>query len=355
MSKSVSFYCAQTAEPFNPESIAKEGRGGSEEALWHISRRLAKLGWQVEVFADTGEDSAREFAGVLWRPFWEFDIKEPREVLVIWRRTFPFQSRAIKAKKTYFWVHDALLPAESPLHLTEEMLGRISKLLVLSKWHQSLYPNIPDNKFSIKNNGIDLEEIKKVKIKRNPCRLIYTSAYYRGLETLVNLFAEIKQQVPRAELHVFYGWFFWDAIYGKDPLMQQRKEEIKKTMVRLGIQEHGRVSQEQILQEYAKSSILAYPTEFGEVSFISGMKAQALGCIPVTTTAGCLEETIKFGLKVKSKKIYSDTDAQKKWVQGAVNLLKNPPSEKQREKMMSWARKRFDWDRIAEEWHEELL
>ena len=99
---------------------------------------------------------------------------------------------------------------------------------------------------------------------------------------------------------------------------------------------------------------MAYPTEFGEISFITGMKAQACGCIPITTTAGCLDETIQFGLKVDSKNIYSDIDAQKEWVEGVINILKNPPTEEERQEMKNWARKKFSWDRVAENWNKEF-
>lgn len=343
------FYCYQTEEPFNPDIVFKEGRGGSEEAVCHMSKRLADLGWNVVVYANCGHKEKR-FGKVVWKPWWSFNPRDKQDILIVWRHPGIYEIKEINATKKYVWLHDVLKPEE----FTKERLNKIDKIIALSKFQRDLFPDIPDEKFIISSNGIEPKMFEK-NVKRNPYRMIYTSSYDRGLECLLKLFPFIKREVPEAELHIFYGWNLWDKMHSQNPAMQQRKAEMLKMMQYPGIYEHGRIPQERIIKEYQKSNILVYPTEFPEISFISGMKAQAAGCIPVTTTAGCLDETIQFGLKVDSYHIYSDIDAQKEWVEGVVNLLKNPPTEKEREPMMKWARKQFDWDKVAESWNRMLL
>ncbi len=344
--KDLVIYCMWTKEEFDPDIVQKKGRGGSEEAVCHMSKRLADLGWNVVVYANCGHKE-RYFGKVLWKPFWEFNIRDKQDILIAWRHPMIFDYKDVNADKRYVWMHDVLKKGE----LFQKRLDNITRIFALSKAQRDLFPDVPDNKFLVTSNGI---EPTKVKEKRDPYRLIYSSSYDRGLTTLLKLFPQIKKEVPKAELHIFYGWSVWDAIYPGDELMKKRKEEIIKLMKQDGVFEHGRVSQEQINKEYAKSSILAYPTEFFEISYISGMKAQAFGAIPITTNVAALDETIKYGVKVPTKAIYSDKRAQKEWTDAVIKTLKNPPTEEERKPMMDWANEHFNWDKVAKQWDEEF-
>jgi predicted O-linked N-acetylglucosamine transferase (SPINDLY family) len=50
----------------------------------------------------------------------------------------------------------------------------------------------------------------------------------------------------------------------------------------------------------------------------------------------------------------TDPEQKAKFVQEAVKLLLNPPSEQEREPMRQWARRMFDWNRVADLWEEAL-
>jgi glycosyltransferase involved in cell wall biosynthesis len=345
--KDLTIFCFYTSEPFNPDIVRDVGRGGSEEAVCQVSERLANKGWNVDVYANTGLYKPKKFGKVNWKPFWEFNLRDKVDVFISWRHPMIFDFKEINADKKYVWLHDVIKPNE----FTPKRVDKIDKIFALSKWQRNLFPEIPNKKFFITGNGINLGDLEKVKEKRNPYRLIYTSSPDRGLKCLLKLFPLIKKEVPEAEFHFFYGWGVWDTMYQNDVGMMKEKKEILALMEQPGVFNHDRVGQEQILKEYAKSSIFAYPTEFVEISCISAMKAQALGAIPVATNVAALNETIQFGLKVEAEDIYSNNEAQTEWVQGVVNLLKNPPTESDREPMIKWARKNFSWDNIVENWH----
>jgi glycosyltransferase involved in cell wall biosynthesis len=133
--------------------------------------------------------------------------------------------------------------------------------------------------------------------------------------------------------------------------MAKEKQEILRLLDQPGVFEHGRLPQTEIIKEYGKASIWAYPTEFTEISCITAMKAQAMGAIPITTNVAALDETVRFGLKIDAHDIYKNEDAQQEFVNGVVNLLKEPPTEKDRKEMIDSTREYFSWDKVAQQWN----
>ena len=134
----------------------------------------------------------------------------------------------------------------------------------------------------------------------DPKKVIYTSSYDRGLEHLLKIWPDVVKAVPEAELHVFYGWDLFARFYGDNPERMAWKKKIDDMMEHKGVTHHGRVSQPQIVKEMKKCGIWAYPTHFGEISCITAMKAQALGCIPIVINYAALETTVQFGVKIKA-------------------------------------------------------
>ena len=341
--KDLAIFCFFTEEEFNPDIVMKKGRGGSEEAVVHMSKRLADLGWNVEVFANCGHQE-KKYGKVLWKPFWSYNYRDKYDRFIAWRHPTAYNLN-INADKKYLWMHDVLSEAE----FTPERLNRIDKIFALSEFQRNLFPNIPDDKFFITSNGI---EQNFPEIERDPKRLLYASSYDRGLKCLLEMFPKIKKEVPEAELHIFYGWSVWDAVHKNDPEKIKEKKHIMKLMEQDGVYEHGRIPQEEIIKEYGKANLWVYPTEFPEISCINAMKAQAMGCVPVTTNFAALNETVRFGLKIDSSTIYTDRNAQTEFIDGVIKMLKNPPTEQDREPMKKWAREKFNWDTVAKKWNE---
>jgi len=184
---------------------------------------------------------------------------------------------------------------------------------------------------------------------RNPYRCIYTSSYDRGLEHLLKIWPDVKKAVPKAELHVFYGWMLFERFYGDNPERMAWMKKMNELMEQDGITHHGRVSQSDVAKEMEKSGVWAYPTHFGEISCITAMKAQALGSIPVIIDYAALETTVKFGVKVKGD-IY-DKETKKKYTEELVAILKNHKKQEEiRKPMMKWAREYYKWSNIAKQW-----
>lgn len=183
---------------------------------------------------------------------------------------------------------------------------------------------------------------------RNLHRVVYTSSYDRGLEHLLEMWTAVRQAVPDAELHVYYGWHLFDKFYANNPSSMKWKEKIVKGMNQEGVADHGRLPQPLLQKELEQSGIWAYPTHFGEINCISAIKAQACGCEPVVVNYAALKETVQYGRKVEGD-IY-DQETKDVFCTQLIDALKNPMKKSERERMMSWARNTYSWDKVASDW-----
>jgi len=345
----VAIYCGAGFTSWSPKRITNpKGSflGGSEEAVIYLSEELSRLGWKVTVYGDPGEDEG-DYNGVKWLPYYKFNRNDKFNILVGWRNV-AFVDGNFDAKKIYIWSHDVL----NPLEHTQERLDKIAKIIVLSQAHRDTIPNVPDNKILISTNGFS-EHFPKIKPKNDPYKIIWSSSYDRGLEHLLKIWGDVKKAVPKAELHVFYGWQLFKKFYGDNPERMAWMEKINKLMEQDGVTHHGRVPQPEIEKWHKRCGIWAYPTHFFEINCISAIKSQLWGCVPVCTDFAALKTTVQYGKKVKGD-IY-DEETLEEFKNALITALKDHKWQtEQREKMMPWARKKFGWNSVAEQWTKEF-
>lgn len=346
----IAIVCGPGFEQWSPKSLDK-GLGGSETAVIHMGRELAKLGYKVTVYGDPREESG-EHDKVMYKPWYEVNVKDSFNVLVLWRAV-GFVDQDFSAKQTYLWMHDVPNVAE----FTERRVARIDKIFVLSEYHKSLLRmqndkrdivKLPEEKVFVSANGIIPPKLDP-KIKRDPFRMIYASSYDRGLVHLLALWPEIKKQVPNAHLHIFYGWNLFDKIVGDNPERRKWKGQMVKMMQQKGITEHGRIGQKDLKREFMKSGIFAYPTDFQEISCINAMHAQSHGAVPVVTNYAALKETVKWGKKVNCD--ITSKDGKKEYLAEVTKAMKHQKwQDEEREKMIEGAKKIFLWKDAAKQW-----
>lgn len=169
----------------------------------------------------------------------------------------------------------------------------------------------------------------------------YFSAYYRGLECLLNIWPKIRAEVPDATLDVYYGWESWVGLQGKDDFYERMEAKFAE-LASEGVTVHGRVSHTELAKAMQEIQVWAYPTEFTEIHCITALKAQEAGCWPVVTNVGALVETVKQGDIIKTKKIYTDEYKQEKFAEAVTTALK--------ENKTSDPVPKTDWKDIALEW-----
>lgn len=347
--KSVVIFTGDTVvEKWGPWSL-KEGVGGSEEAVIRLSQHLRDLGYKVVVYGKPSE-RAGEYDGVQWRNFWEVNLDDNYDIFIGWRNPALFD-RKIKSRKSYLWLHDVMEKGE----FTEERLANLDRVMVLSDYHRSLFPMIPDKKIFLTANGIDPADFEKEdgKHKRDPHKLVYMSSHVRGLAYLYKIWPDIKKAVPEATLDVFYGRETYDAVHKGNPERMQWMDGMQKQAKDLdGVTDHGKISQDRIVQEIFKSAIWPYPCPWPEIYAITAMKAQAGGAIPVTTDYAALAETVQFGYKhhVPNEVSEFTDDELEIYKEKLIWWMTHPEEqEKIRGDMMAWARTN-SWRKVAEDW-----
>lgn len=343
--KDLVIFTGQAWEEWNPDS-AKTGIGGSEEAVINMAQRFKNLGWNVTVFGSHGAEP-KEYDGVWYRPWWDIGIDEPVDVFIAWREPNIFEFK-INAKQTYLWLHDTV-EREA---LTPKRLLNITKVIVLSKWHRDLYPNVPDHKMFVSRNGIVPDHFKADGIERDKNKILYTSAPNRGLLCLLEMWPKIREKVPEAQLYWAYGWQTFDKAASTNPQMQAYKRAVVDKLQQEGVHELGRIGHEELAKHMLSANIWAYPTEFTEISCITAMKMQAAGAVPVCTTVAALDETVQHGIKFAVQDIYTNPEAQQQFIDKIVELLTNDYPHRQ--EMIDWALSFYDWDTVANEWNNEF-
>lgn len=361
----ITLLCGPGAEVWNPDSV-KTGIGGSEEAVIYLGKELTKMGWKVTVYGNPGE-KAGDFDGVTYLPWYDANTKDEFNVLILWR-FIGFLDVNPKAKFKMLWLHDV---PNNP-DFTKERVDKLDKIAVLSEYHKSLLrmfnngrpERIPDSKIFVTANGIPtipttiVDEASVtdgadgsivIPTKRKSNVLVYSSSPDRGLIYLLNMWPSVLKEVPDAELHIFYGFQVFDAVSQGNPGRMAWKKEIMEKMRQPGIVYHGRVGHDELHRFMANTSIWAYPTDFTEISCITGMKAQRFGAIPVCTTLAALNETVRNGLKVDVD--ITEEEGQQEYFNALVGLMKDKAKQEEiRSSMVVWAEKKFDWVNIAQDW-----
>jgi ubiquinone/menaquinone biosynthesis C-methylase UbiE len=216
---------------------------------------------------------------------------------------------------------------------------------MLSKYHASLLPkNVPEEKIYVSTNGLVPDDYRGLdNIKREPHRIIYASSYDRGLEKILSNWADIRTAVPDAEIHCYYGWNTYDS-YANYGLIKDKgfKERMLNLFKQEGVFEHGRIGHKELLKEYSKSSIFAYPCTYtGEINCLALSKAIACGVFPLTNDFAVLPERNTYGKVVKDDK----------FIPALITLLRKGDTKINNEGYIE----ANSWESVARDWHENLF
>lgn len=324
----VAIYCGPGVEEWGPDQIDRDGLGGSETAVVRLASSFVSRGLRVMVYGE----AEGVWDGVMYRKWKKWDPRNPLFLFISWRNPGVFD-RPIDAMHRWLWMHDT----DAGPRLTPKRMEQVDTVLCLSEWHRAhlstMYPFIAD-RLHIIGNGIDPTRFAG-KEKRLP-RVVYLSSPDRGLEQALTYWPKVRERVPEAELHVFYGWDNYDRMGGP----AEQKARIMRLADQPGVVWRGRLGQKELAKELMRSAVMLYPGPhpFNETFCIAALEAQAAGCIPVTRDNGALPETNRYGIRLAN-----DSPAEK-WVEAVVTAMGR--SEAQRQKMRLWAWQQT-WDAVA--------
>jgi glycosyltransferase involved in cell wall biosynthesis len=333
------YYTGPTFEEWTPDSI-KTGLGGSETAVVRLSEQWAKKGYNVTVYANTGAGEG-VYNGVTYKNWYRFNQKDTFDTLILWR-SVTLLDVPYKANRIWLDLHDVPNPNE----YTAERIENVDRIFVKSNYHRSLISHVPDHKFSVITNGVDVK-YKNKRGKRDPYKLIYASSYDRGLEQMLAVgWPIIKKEVPEATLDIYYGWNMFDAVHRNNPERMQWKKKMRELMSQDGVTEHGRIGHEELMEKKAISSIHYYTTDFEEIDCISVRESALVGCIPVTTDYAALKEK-PYGVKIPGDPRSRET--QEKAAEEIIKLLIKGIPDNTRNDAIVLASKE-SWKEVADQW-----
>lgn len=216
-----------------------------------------------------------------------------------------------------------IAPKEPMLYLTNETdagdadLSKYLGVIWPSQWAEENIP-VDNSRRFILPHGYDSSKIYPS--KKIPKQCLYASSPDRGLETLLRVWPKVHAAHPDATLKVTYGATEFDFP---------------------GIEFLGEVDEETMNQLYRESDIWTHPCNGGELYGITGIKAQAAGCVPVIIPTMALKETVRHG--------YFTDEAH--YAETLIKALDEP--EKRSEIRKALSRERYpDWqdstDRLLE-------
>jgi glycosyltransferase involved in cell wall biosynthesis len=327
--RTIAIVCPQAPEPWDWTSL-QTGIGGSEEAVVRLSRQFALRGHSVTVYGG-GRQSVWEVPGGTIS-FKSISDYVRADVLIGWRypELFVNQVRPLEAEWRALWLHDSV-PAER----VAQALPYIDRIWCISNYHSNLYAHLGP-KVYIGRNGIDPEDMPG-EMLRNTKKIVYISSPFRGLDTLLEYWPEIKKRVPEAELHAYYGWESSMATLAT-PDGQAFKARVDELLKQDGVTWHGRVGQAELYREVRSAGVWAYPTRWNEEHCISAYVAQACGAWPVVYPMGALPQSVVWGYKV----------GPEDFTNSVIAAMKH--SEDERKVMMDWTRAHTSWAEVASDW-----
>lgn len=337
---------------FNPNTVYSKGLGGSESALIYLARELARIGHQVYVFCNC--DGPGEYDGVTYQDvsgIQDFLTGPPLDVFISVRNPLVC-SEPIRTNLMCLWTGDSYdQPHIQPL-LQPDVADQVDAVITVSHWQSDSYRKyfgLPENKFFSSRNGFHEPFFSDDPGKPRPNRLVYTSTPFRGLDVLLDLFPEIRNAVPDAELHIYSSM----AVYG---VSKEEDEKLYGALYRKaeqpGVTLVGSIDQKRLARELMQAKILSYPNHFAETSCIAAIEAQAAGVPVVTTDLGGLNETVQDGRTGILIPGDSRTKAYgQRFVREVVCLLKDQGKWRtfsQQARQRAFAE--YRWEVIANEW-----
>jgi tetratricopeptide (TPR) repeat protein len=333
---SIVYYAAIDVHEWSPKSL-KTGLGGSEEAIYYLSREWVKLGYQVTVYTSVGADEG-VYDGVQYLNYQRFNNKDKFDILIAWRNPHFIHKNLLDARLILLDMHDIPEVGE----FDPSLLATVDYLMVKSPYHRSLLPTVPDNKFKIISNGIDWNQLKAVNAKKHPHWCFYGSSYDRGLEGLLTIWPEVKKAVPDAELHIAYGWDLFDKLRKHVSSLMAWKGRMVEAMKADGITEHGKLGKKELYNLAKSCGVWAYPTTFQEIDCITARYCQALGTLPIVNNYAALATTVQRGVRLAVDPFKKESLEEYK--RALIKSLKDG------EKFDVGFAEEWDWYNIAKQW-----
>lgn len=350
---SIVFFNASNV-PFDGDSIGSKPIAGSETAVINMAKCLKERNWNTQVYCNTETEGV--YDGVSYQHFTRLNdgieklnkIVGKIDAFVSVRDIRPFVGGKPPVKKTALWLHD--MPDSIAYDDMITALPNIDHLFFLSQFHIDSYQKkfdnkIPKEKIVLTSNGIDENRFENVDVtqkQRGKC--IYTTTPFRGLDVLFNVWPEIKEKAPKAELHIYSNM----SIYNREN-PEEIMEMFNHGKALDGVYLHNPVTQDKLADIMIDADVMLYPCHYAETSCITAMESIKANTPIITSDFGALSETVHELEGIKIKGDSKSNGYEKKFIEATIKMLTNDDYRNkfcQKERDMSWESIAIDWSLI---------
>lgn len=364
---------------YDGTTLTKQGLGGSESAVILMSAELAKLGFQVDVYnnCNDSKSSSGTYDGVRYIDHTEYNGSSIEyDVFISSRSVLPFISVnsyaniAANAKHRVLWMHDTFCQGDEHI---ENLLtnGVINEVFTLSDFHTS-YVTTSDHghkrmfevmkKYVWQTRNGAVKRIAEVDLSlKDRNHFVYNASATKGLiPLLMNIWPEVKKQIPTAKLTCIGGFYRFREGAAPDAQEQTVRDLMANpAILNMDVTFTGVIDQNQIANILANASFMLYPTEFPETFGISSLESLLYKTPIITSNFGALEETAvdlacyKVDYPAVPNNLFPHVDVAiqtKKFVDAAVNAYHDTYLHQQKQNYCDVVADVAGWDTVALQW-----
>lgn len=325
-----------------PPMIWGRGVGGAELAMMTLMEVFAGRGHDVSVYNDP--QSPGVYEGVEYKPLANFDVRNKRDVLIVFRSPNVRYNPRFRGETTVVWWSTD----QRTVGDFRKLAASVDYVVTISPYHTEYHKKtyrIPDDKIGHIDLGVRLEDYEG-DVEKVENRLIYCSIPDRGLQELLVAWRKIKEQVVDASLVITSDYTLWGSPHPSNNqfrLAWARQNDVHFL---------GAVPRERLIEEQMKAEVQSYPCTYEELFCISAAECQVAGAVPVTSMAGALVTTNEFGVQIPGdprSARFADHFADR-----VIALLSHERDylENMKRTAMAGGATRFNWQSIAETWEE---
>lgn len=357
----VAVWTGQAIGPWHPSDITQRGLGGSETAAVRLAEQFAEMGFVTTLYGHFADEGI--CGDVMLRKFDAYDPSAPLDALIGFRAAQLFDRRPTGPRFCALWLED-LAPAEG---LTRGNAANIDRVYTVTHWHKQqlldAHPWLRARQVGASRNGIVHRYFESDALPEREHRVIYSSSPDRGGDIMLEIWPQVREQVPDAELVLTYSRWF-DLVAGFYQSAHNQLARIRELLEQPGVSRiEGGLGQKDLAHLMRTASVWAHPSwytegksddgtpgrEFHETSCISAMEAQAAGCVVVASNWGALTETVMHGTLVDGDPREKEGVWRKVFVDSIVRGLTDPVIQEAAQSVGPEMVRDMDWRGPAEQ------
>ena len=270
-SKRILFYTGFSNINWNYSYSMNHALGGSETAVAYLSKAFPS-DYEIYIGGSVAEEKYDNINYINFDTMHKILNTMPFHTVIVSRYIAFYELfQDVSFYKSFIWGHDVLLyPYGCEINeyeILSKWTHKINGCICQTEWHanlfKSLYPQLNDKMFNI-NNGLIID-LFKYKSKKVQNRFMYSSCSERGLSRLLQLWPEILEKIPDAELMI--------SSYNPFP---QNEDEIRMLSIinkySSSIKHLGCLSRDKLYEVMATVEYWMYTSYFPETSCITAME-----------------------------------------------------------------------------------